>query len=143
MKKIVNDKEKDKENKEWTASSLLYIGLNDFKSTRYKFKDRWEVTKWNCSLLWKIKVMGKLLVTLNIKNGYNCDCVSARNVGHILFECPIEDTIRKEQWQNVVREMPMGMTNSVNTTAVNEKIIYIYTCFNRVAIKNGLTFIKL
>ncbi len=32
-KKIVNDKVKDKENKEWTATSLLYRGLNDFKST--------------------------------------------------------------------------------------------------------------
>ncbi len=32
-KKIVYDKVKDKENKEWTATSLLYRGLNDFKST--------------------------------------------------------------------------------------------------------------
>ncbi len=31
-KKIVNDKVKDKENKEWTATSLLYGGLNNFKS---------------------------------------------------------------------------------------------------------------
>ncbi len=51
------------------------------------------------------------------------------------FECPIVDTIRKEQWQNVVREMPMGMTYSVYTMAVNEKANYIYTCFNGVAIK--------
>ncbi len=55
----------------------------------------------------------------------------------------IVNTMRKEQWQNVVREMPMGMTKSVNTMAVHEKVIYIYTCFNGVAIKNGLTFIKL
>ncbi len=34
-----------------------------------------------------------------------------------------------DTWQNVVREMPMGMTKSVNTMAVNEKVIYIYTCF--------------
>ncbi len=32
-KTIVNDKVKDKENKVWTATSLLYRGLNDFKST--------------------------------------------------------------------------------------------------------------
>ncbi len=32
-KKIVNDKVKDKENKECTATSLLYRWLNDFKST--------------------------------------------------------------------------------------------------------------
>ncbi len=62
-----------------------------------------------------------ILVTNNIKSGYNCECVSAPNLGHILFECPIVDTIRKEQWQNVIREMPMGITNSVNTMAVNEK----------------------
>ncbi len=49
--------------------------------------------------------MWKLLVTNNIKSGYNCDCVSAPNVGHILFVCPIIKTIRKEQLQNVVREM--------------------------------------
>ncbi len=53
--------------------------------------------------------MWKLLVTNNIKSGYNCDCVSTPNVGHILFEW-------KERWQNVVREMPMGMINSVKTT---------------------------
>ncbi len=74
-------------------------------------------------------------MTNYIKSGYNCDCVSAPNVGHILFKCAIVDTIRKEQWQNVVREMLMGMTNSVNTMALNEKVIYIYTCFNGVAIK--------
>ncbi len=78
--------------------------------------------------------MWKLLVTHNIKSGYNYDYVSAPNVGHILFECSIVDTIRKEQWQNVVREMPMAMTNSVNTMAVNEKVIYIYIRFNGVAI---------
>ncbi len=32
-KKIVNDKVKDKENKEWIATSILYRVLNDFKST--------------------------------------------------------------------------------------------------------------
>ncbi len=56
-------------------------------------------------------------------------CVSAPNVGHILFECLIVDTIRKRQWQNVVREMPMGMNDQVcyvNTMAVNEKVIYIF-----------------
>ncbi len=82
-KKIVNDKVKDKENKEWTASNLLYRGLNDFKSTGINLKTGcpcWEVAKWDCSLLWKIKVMWKLLVTNNIKIGYNCDCVSAPNV---------------------------------------------------------------
>ncbi len=86
--------------------------------------------------------MWKLLVTNNIKCGYKYDCVSAPNVGHILFECPIVDTIRKEQWQNVVREMPLRMTNSVNTMVVNEKAIYIYTCFNRVAIKEWINIYK-
>ncbi len=37
-KKIVNDKVKDKEYKEWTAISLLYGGLNDFKSTGINLK---------------------------------------------------------------------------------------------------------
>ncbi len=76
------------------------------------------------------------------QSGYNCDCVSAPNVGHILFECPIVDTIRKKQWQNVVREMPVGMTNSVNTMAVNEKVNYIYTCFNGVPIKEWINIYK-
>ncbi len=96
----------------------------------------------DCTLLWNIKVIWKLLVTNIIKSGYNCDCVSAPNVGHIPFECPIVDTIRKEQWQIVVREMPMGMTNSVNTMAVNDKVIYIYTCFNGVAIKEWINIYK-
>ncbi len=74
-------------------------------------------------------------MTNNIQSGYNCDCVSAPNVGHILFEYPIVDTIGKEQWQNVVREMPKEMTKSVNTMAVNENVIYMYTCFNGEAIQ--------
>ncbi len=47
-KKIVNDKVKDKENKEWIATRLLYRGLNDFKSTSLNLKTgcRWcEVAK--------------------------------------------------------------------------------------------------
>ncbi len=64
------------------------------------------------------------------------------NVGHILFECPIVDTIKKEQWPNVVREMQIGMTKSVNIMAVNEKVIYIYTCFNGVAIKEWINIYK-
>ncbi len=59
--------------------------------------------------------MWKLFVTNNIKSGYNCNSVSALNVQRILFESRIVDTIMKEQWQNVVREMPIGMTKSVNT----------------------------
>ncbi len=86
--------------------------------------------------------MWKLLVTNNIKSGYNCDCVSAPNVGHIVFECPIVDTIRKEHWQSVVRGMPVGVTKSVKAMAVNEKVIYIYTCFNRVAIKEWVNIYK-
>ncbi len=41
-----------------------------------------------------------------------------------------------------MREMPMGMTNSVTTMAVNEKVIYIYTCFNAVAIKEWINIDK-
>ncbi len=37
-KKIVNDKVKDKENKNWTATSRLFRGLNDFKSTGITLK---------------------------------------------------------------------------------------------------------
>ncbi len=37
-KKIVNDKVKDKESKEWTAISILYRGLNEFKSTGINLK---------------------------------------------------------------------------------------------------------
>ncbi len=96
---IVNNKVMDKENKEWIATSLLYRGLNDFKTTGLNLKTGcplWVVAKWDCSLLWKSKVMWKLLMTYNIKSVYNCDYVSAPNVGHILFECPIIETMRKK-----------------------------------------------
>ncbi len=36
----------------------------------------------------------------------------------------------------------MGMTKSVNTMAVNETVIYIYTCFNEVAIKEWINIYK-
>ncbi len=92
-KKIVNDKVKDKECKEWTTTGLLYTGLNDFKFTCINLGcPWWVVAKWDYSLLWKIKVMWKLLVTHNIKSGYNCDSFSTPNVGHVLFECPIIET---------------------------------------------------
>ncbi len=68
-KRIVNNKVMDKENKEWTATGMLYRGLNDY-SINLKTGCPWgEVAKWDCSLLWKIKVMWKLLVTNNIKCG--------------------------------------------------------------------------
>ncbi len=38
--------------------------------------------------------------------------------------------------------MPMGMTKSVNTITVNEKVIYIYTSFNRAAIKEWINIYK-
>ncbi len=37
METIINDKVKDKENKEWTAT-ILYRGLHDFKSTSINLK---------------------------------------------------------------------------------------------------------
>lgn len=46
--------------------------------------------------------MWKLLVTHNFKSEYNFDCVSVSNVEHILFECPIVETVRKEQWQKTI-----------------------------------------
>ncbi len=36
----------------------------------------------------------------------------------------------------------MGLTNSVNKMDVNEKVIYIYTCFNGVAIKEWINIYK-
>ncbi len=36
----------------------------------------------------------------------------------------------------------MGMTNSVNTMAVNEKVIYIDTCINGVTIKEWINIYK-
>ncbi len=41
-----------------------------------------------------------------------------------------------------MREMPIGMNNSVNTMAVNEKVNYIYTCFNGEAIKEWINIYK-
>ncbi len=38
--------------------------------------------------------------------------------------------------------MPMGIIKSVNTMAVNEKVIYIYLCFNGVGIKEWVNIYK-
>ncbi len=132
----------NKENQEWTATSLLYRGLNDFKSTGTNLKTGcpwWVVAKWDYSLLWIIKVMWKLVVTNDIKSVYNCDSVWASNVGHILFGCPIIETIRKKQGQNVVREMPIGMTESVNCQWKSNKYLYM---FNGVAINEWINIYK-
>ncbi len=84
------------------------------------------VAKWDCSLLWKIKVMWKLLVTNNIKCEYNCDCVSAPNVGHILFECPIVDTIRKD-WKNQISKAKIHTSKfpDGNFITLNKRYIII------------------
>ncbi len=52
------------------------------------------------------------------------------------------DVIRTEQWQTVLREMPVGMTQSVNTMSVNEKVIFSYTCFNGVPIREWVHICK-
>ncbi len=38
--------------------------------------------------------------------------------------------------------MPMGMTKLVHTMTMNEKVIYIYTCFNGVATKEWINIYK-
>ncbi len=38
--------------------------------------------------------------------------------------------------------MPIGMTNSVNTMAVNEEVIYIYICFNGMTTKELIDIYK-
>ncbi len=79
--KKVNDQVNDKENKEWTATSVLHRELNDFKSTGINLKKGcpwWKVTRLDFSCVRKIKVIWKLLMTNNIKSGYNCDCFSTK-----------------------------------------------------------------
>ncbi len=75
------------------------------------------------------------MVTWVLVLGSREDCIITVLIWYMTCESPMVDTIRKEQWQNVVREALMGMTKSVNTMAVNEKVIHIYTYFNGVAIK--------
>ncbi len=38
--------------------------------------------------------------------------------------------------------MPIGMTELVNTMAMNEKVIYIYRCLNGVAIQEWISIYK-
>ncbi len=38
--------------------------------------------------------------------------------------------------------MPMVIADSVDTMAVNKKVIYIYTCFNGVAIQEWINIYK-
>ncbi len=58
----------------------------------------------------------------------SCECVGDSNIYIYIYILLVE--------------MPMGMTNLVNTMAVNEKVFYIYTCFNGVAIKEWINIYK-
>ncbi len=83
---MVNGCDKEKEGREWIATSMMYKTL--------------QLTKWDCGILWKVKVMFKLIITNNIKCGSICDC-EAHTVEHILFQCKNVKQICRILWQKV------------------------------------------
>ncbi len=80
---------KEKEEREWKATSMMYKDIAIFKEVGINLENGWgwwKIAKWDCGILSKVKVMFKLVITNNLKCGYICDC-EAGAVGHILFQC--------------------------------------------------------
>ncbi len=88
-KRMVKGCAKEKEGREWITTSMMYKNIDIFKEVEINFQNCWgwwKIDKWDCGILWKVKVMFKLIITNNIKCGYICDC-EALTVVHILFQC--------------------------------------------------------
>ena len=132
-KKLVKDQANKKESDEWIATKLLYRSLSVFDSTGIDCKNGfkwWKLCKWYPMVLYKVKVMLRLVLTNNVKCGYICSCNEEPNAVHILFECQKNMEVREERWEIVKRKMPTGMRNSVQSMTDIEKFKFIYSGFN-------------
>ncbi len=69
-KRMVKGCTKEKEGREWIATSIMYKNIDIFKEIEINLENGWgwwKIAKWDCGILWKVKVMFKLIVTNNIK----------------------------------------------------------------------------
>ncbi len=107
----------------------MYKNIDIFKEVEINFENVWgwcKIAKWDCGILWKVKVMFKLIITNNITCGYICDC-EAYTVEHILFQCKNVKNIHRILWQKVIEKMPILMIEKFNSRTTREKVIYIFT----------------
>ncbi len=99
---------KQKDGQEWIATSMMYKNIDIFKEVEINLENGWgwwKIARCDCGILWKVKVMFKLIIT-NIKCGYICDC-ETHTVEHILFQCKNVKNILRILWQKVIEKMPI------------------------------------
>ncbi len=79
--------------------------------------------KWDCEILWEVKVMFELIITNNIQCGYICDCETVTKVKHIWFQCPNVENICRILLHDVMRKNPGPMIDEFNNRTARKKII--------------------
>jgi hypothetical protein len=132
-KHMVKEKVMQKEHHEWKATCYMYRSSNEFKALDVNIKHGWgwwQIARWDCSLLKKIKYMWTVLHTNNAKSGHNCTCEDLPTMAHVLFECELIHDTRGHLWTQVVNVMPHAMTASINSMTGEEKVVFIYSCFH-------------
>ena len=120
-----------REGAEIVASMLTYKNLNVFKQTdivRNGFT-WWHVAKKNTRLLYKVKVMIKMLVTNNEKCGYICNCNVMPDVSHILFDCTHNNLLRDELYKKMTDEMPVALKMAFQDMNCESKITLLFNCY--------------
>ncbi len=83
------------------AMSMIYKTLENSSG-------RWKIAKWDCEILWKVRVMFKLIITSNIKCGYMRNYKADAHVEHILFECPSVENIHRIVFKYLLSQLQFG-----------------------------------
>jgi hypothetical protein len=133
-KLIVKVKLKQKEENEWKGSSMMY-DMECFKHVCSNVNDGWKwwvIARWDCKVLYKIKLTWKMFVRKYeyLPNNRKCICQTEINIVHILFECSMTDNEREMKWDSVINVMPECMKRDIEGMDAKEKVCFLYNCFN-------------
>ena len=124
-------KENIKRNEEncWTATLYMYRSLENFRQCEININSGfkwWYVAKLNPSLLYKIKVMYKVLVINNERCGFQCNCSEASTILHILFDCEIVKNTRQRLWKDMIMSMLNPFKEIFEASSKTKQLELIY-----------------
>ena len=121
----------ERESAEIVATMIMYKNLNVFKKSDIVQSGFiwWYVARKSTQLLYKVKVMFKMLVTNNEKCGYICSCNTKPDIGHILFECAHNYLVRNELYNKMLSEMPVTLKMAFEGMSSEAKVTLLYNCY--------------
>ena len=130
-KSVVKSTVMERERAEIVATMIMYKNLCVFKKLDIVQSGFiwWYVARINTQLLYKVKVMFKMLVTNNEKCGYICGCDAKQDICHILFNCTRNDMVRDELYNKMVDEMPEALKMDFEGMSNEAKVTLLYNCY--------------